>query len=59
MRKPKKHHPKGKGCWYKLYIRECALCGAGDASKRRRWDPKPPPEKRIDYEVFVCDEHFM
>lgn len=60
MKKEDKDRRSGKGCWYKIYLTECVLCGAGTETRERRYDP--PPEKRGDryeYDPYVCDDHFL
>jgi len=56
----KEKHPKGKGCWYKIYISECVLCGRTDEERVRMWTPKPKDYKdRIDYDQYACNGHFI
>ena len=54
----KKEKPK---YWYKFYITECVICGAGDEGTRvRQYSPKPDdPNERYDYQQFVCDLHYL
>ena len=54
-----KEKPKN-GYWYKFYITECVLCGAGGEERYRQYSPKPEDVmERYEYNQFVCDYHFM
>jgi hypothetical protein len=58
--KDEERHPKGKGCWYKIHIRECVLCMKTDEWRERMWTPKPNnPADRYDYKQFACWSHFL
>jgi len=52
-----KDKPKIK-YWYKTYITECALCGAGTKTKERVY-VEPKPEERYEFTQFACNSHFM
>jgi ribosomal protein L37E len=56
----RRRHPKGKGCWYFVTIYDCALCGAGEELRERRWTKKPKdPRKRYEYVQTACSDHFL
>lgn len=45
--------------WYKIYIDECVLCGAGGERRERQYTPKPKEARdRYDYRQSVCGTHF-
>lgn len=51
-------HPKGKGCWYMIYISECPICGRGDTIRERQYTPKPKDiADRYEYYQYYdwCD----
>ena len=47
-----------KKYWYKTYITECTLCGAGTKTKERVYI-EPKPEEKIEWTQFACNSHFM
>lgn len=49
----------GKGCWYKITITECAICGGGDEHRERREPPAPPKEARYEFIQTACVDHFL
>ena len=59
MDKKKSEKPKS-GYWYKFYIDECVLCGAGETVKERQYTLKPKDVmERYEYTQYACQYHFM
>lgn len=52
----------GKGCWYKVYITECPLCGAGHETRERQYTPAPDSydwRARVEITTEACVSHFL
>lgn len=46
--------------WYKLYYRECALCGRESHWRERVYGVKPvDPAERIFFKLIACGCHFV
>lgn len=42
--------------WYKRFISECPVCGAGDEVRERQFTPRPDdPSERIEYDGMAYD----
>jgi hypothetical protein len=49
----------GRGCWYRIDIWECVLCGRTRQDRERQWGPRPDdPAERIHYTQGSCGVHF-
>jgi hypothetical protein len=48
---------KGKGCWYRIFIYACPVCGHEKVVRERQWDTKKPvdPRQRIVYDEMAYD----
>lgn len=42
--------PNTQGCWYRIEIEECPVCGAGETHRTRMPPPAPPEEERTHFE---------
>ena len=54
---PPRHMPEH---WYRLYERECVLCGKWYKWRERVYGPRPKDgAKRYVLEQYVCGSHFL
>lgn len=55
-----KSKAKGKGCWYKITIEECAACGKSKSYRERMYVERPDePIECYVYDQYLCSRCIM